>query len=119
MAFSFQHVGQTALRTGEMPNPDALARCHASGKRSGAVTQEILFSPSGDCVGHVNTLTGEKTERWEAAGVIGEVIFHTGESHFRLGVKTLGSREQAEGLAAVCKFWHSVGMSHLCARTLS
>lgn len=59
--------------------------------------RRFCFFPSGDSVGHVNTLTGEKTERWEAAGVIGEVIFHTGESHFRLGLKNLGSREASWG----------------------
>lgn len=45
MAFSFQHVGQAELRMEEMPNPDVLAGCHASGKRTGAMTQEILFFP--------------------------------------------------------------------------
>lgn len=103
-----------------MPNPDTLARCHTPGKRhepTGAVTLEILFFPSGDSVGHVNTLTGEKQE---AAGVIGEVIFHMGESHFRLGLREagLGGGEQAEALTAACHFWHNVGMSHLGAAAL-
>lgn len=77
---------------GKMPNPDVLACCHVSGKRTGAMTQEILHPPppppSGDSVGRVNTLTGKKTVRREAAGVKGEVIFHVGASHFRLGLKT-------------------------------
>lgn len=50
--------------------------------------RRFCFFPSGDSVGQVNTLTGRKTERREAAGVIGEVIFHTGESRFGLGLKT-------------------------------
>lgn len=88
MAFTFQHVRQAELEMGKMPNPDVLACCHASGKRTGAMTQEIQFFPlrwlCGPCQ-HINR--GGERERGEAAGVIGEVIFHTGESYFRLGLK--------------------------------
>lgn len=45
MAFSFQHVGQADLGVGKMPKPDVLARCHASGKTTGAMTQENFFFP--------------------------------------------------------------------------
>lgn len=66
MAFSFQQVGQAELEMGEMPNPVALALCHASGKITGTMTQEIQFFPSGDSV--VSTLTGEKRERRGGGG---------------------------------------------------
>lgn len=59
--------------------------------------RRFCFSPSGDSVGLVNTLTGGKTERREAAeggGVTGEVIFHTGDSHFRLGLESSAAESE-------------------------
>lgn len=97
MAFSFQHVGQTDPGMGKMPNPDVLARCHASGKRTGAMTQEILFFPLRWLCGpsqHINW--GEDGEEGGSGGggVTGEVIFHTGDSHFRLGLESSAAESE-------------------------
>lgn len=73
-----------------------------------------MFFPSGDSVGYVNTVT--RGERERRTGVIGEVIFHVGESHLGLKLKASVSREQAEALTAACQFWQNAGMSHRCAR---
>ena len=121
MAFSFQHVGQTGPGMGKMPNPDVLARCHASGKRTGAMTQEILFFPLRWLCGpsqHINWGGGRRGGR-QRGGVYRGSDFPYGWVALQTWTGKLGSGERAEALTAVCHFWHNTGMSHLSARALN
>lgn len=119
MEFTFQHVRQAELEMGKMPNPDVLACCHASGKRTRAMTQEILFFPlrwlCRPCQ-HINQ-AGER-EGGDSGGYRGS-DFPYGWVVLQTWTESLGSRKQAEALTAVCQFWHNVGMSHLSARALN
>lgn len=83
--------------------------------------RRFCFSPSGDSVGLVNTLTGGKTERREAAGGGGYrgSDFPYGWLALQTWTGKLGSGERAEALTAVCQFWHNTGMSLLSARALN